>query len=166
MHAYLRDFQKTDWCVSGHPCSCKGSILKVRVRVYSDGASRGNPGISAIAFMIVTEDDRLLKRYSKYVGIRTNNQAEYEALISALESASELTDQEVTCFLDSELVVKHINGEYQIRNPRLKTLWLKVQELKQKFQKTTFKSVPRTDTNIKQVDRLANQALDRVKNNL
>ena len=141
-------------------------MLKLRLKVYSDGASRGNPGISAIAFMIMTEDGRLLKKYSKYVGVRTNNQAEYEALISALESASELTDQEVTCCMDSELVVKHLNGEYQVRNPKLKTLWLKVQELKQSFQRITFKSVPRTDIHIKQVDRLANQALDRLKNNL
>jgi len=141
-------------------------VLKLRLRVYSDGASRGNPGISAIAFMIMTEDGGLLKRYSRYVGIRTNNQAEYEALISALESASELTDQEVTCCMDSELVVKHLNGEYRVRNPTLKTLWLRVQELKQKFRRTTFKSVPRTDIHIKQVDRLANQALDRVKKNL
>ena len=58
---------------------------------------REGAGISAIDFMIMTEDGRLLKRYSRYVGVRTNNQAEYEALISALESASELTDQEVTC---------------------------------------------------------------------
>ena len=85
-------------------------MLKLRLRVYSDGASRGNPGISAIAFMIMTEDGRLLKKYSKYVGIRTNNQAEYEALISALESASKLTDQEVTCCMDSQLVVKQLNG--------------------------------------------------------
>jgi len=140
--------------------------LKLRLTVYSDGASRGNPGISAIAFIIMTEDGILLKRYSKYVGIRTNNQAEYEALISALESASKLTDQEVTCFMDSELVVKQLNGEYQVRNPTLKTLWLRVQELKQSFQRITFKSVPRTDIHIEQVDRLANQALDRVKNNL
>jgi len=147
-------------------CSCKGGVLKLRLRVYSDGASRGNPGISAIAFMIVTEDGRLLKRYSKYVGIRTNNQAEYEALISALESASKLTDEEVTCCMDSQLVVKQLNGEYQVRNPTLKTLWLKVQELKQSFQRITFKSVPRTDIHIKQVDLLANQALDRVKKNL
>jgi len=116
--------------------------------------------------MIKTEDGRLLKRYSKYVGIRTNNQAEYEALISALESASKLTDQEVTCYMDSELVVKHLNGEYQVRNPKLKTLWLKVQELNQKFQRITFKRVPRTDIHIKKVDRLANQALDRIKKNL
>ncbi|MDH5483164.1 MAG: ribonuclease HI family protein [Candidatus Bathyarchaeota archaeon] len=138
----------------------------MRLRIYSDGASRGNPGIAAIAFMIMTEDGKLLKKYSKYVGIRTNNQAEYEALISALESASTLTDHEVTCYIDSEIVAKHLNGEYQVRNPRLKASWLKVQELKQKFQRITFKSVPRTDIYIEQADRLANQALDRVKNNL
>ena len=141
-------------------------MVEVRIKVYSDGASRGDPGISAIAFMITTEEDRLLKKYSKCVGIRTNNQAEYEALIFALESASTLTNQEVTCYMDSELVVKHLNRQYQVRNPKLKTLWLKVQEVKQKFQRITFKNVPRTDMYIEQVDRLANQALDRVKNNL
>ncbi len=138
----------------------------MELEIYSDGASRGNPGISAIAFMILTEDGRLLKSYSKYVGIRTNNQAEYEALISALESASKLTDQEVTCYLDSELVVKHLNGEYQVRNARMKALWLEVQELKQKFQRVIFMKIPRTDIRIKRVDRLVNQALNRVKNNL
>ncbi|MGD8505947.1 MAG: ribonuclease HI family protein [Candidatus Bathyarchaeota archaeon] len=141
-------------------------MSKVNVKVYSDGASRGNPGISAIAFMILAEDGRLMKKYSRYVGIRTNNQAEYEALISALESASTLTDKEVTCYLDSELVVKHLNGEYQVRNSRLKVLWVKVQELKQKFQRVTFRNVARTDMHIKHVDQLANQALERAKPNL
>ncbi len=135
----------------------------MRLKAYSDGASRGNPGISAIAFVIMTEDGRLLKKYSKHVGIRTNNQAEYEALISALESASALTDQEVVCYLDSELVVKHLNREYRVRSPKLKALWLKVQELKENFRRVTFKNVPRTDRHIEQVDRLANQVLDRAK---
>jgi hypothetical protein len=71
----IRDFQE----IVG--VSLDGLLQLQRERV--EGASRGNPGISAIAFMILTEDGRLLKRYSKYVGVRTNNQAEYEALISA-----------------------------------------------------------------------------------
>ena len=58
------------------------------VEVFSDGASRGNPGVSAIVFMILSADGRLLTRYSKYMEIRTNNQAEYEALIAVLDSAS------------------------------------------------------------------------------
>lgn len=138
--------------------------MKLTLKVYSDGASRGNPGPSAIAFMILTEDEKILKRYSKYVGIRTNNQAEYEALISALEFASKLASQEVVCCLDSELVVKHLNGEYQVQNPNLKILWLKVKELKQKFQKISFTHVPRTERYIEEVDLLANQTLDRVTN--
>jgi len=140
------------------------SEMKLKLKVYSDGASRGNPGPSAIAFMILTEDGKILKRHSRYVGIRTNNQAEYEALISALEFASKLTSQEVVCYLDSELVVKHLNGEYQVKNPNLKNLWLKVKELEQKFQKTSFMYVPRTDRYIEKVDLLANQTLDKVTN--
>lgn len=62
--------------------------------------------------------------------------------------------------MDSELVVKHPNGEYKVRNSKLKTLWLKVTDLKNKIQKISFTYVPRTDTHIQEVDRLANQTLD------
>ncbi len=133
------------------------------LRVFSDGASRGNPGISAIAFMILSHD-ALLKKYSKYVGVRTNNQAEYEALISALEHASKLSDREVSCFMDSELVVKQLNGSYKVRDPKLKILWRRVQELKKQFLKITFTHISREDRYIKEVDRLANQALNQVSN--
>ena len=138
--------------------------MTLALKVYSDGASRGNPGPSAIAFMILTEDEKILKRHSKYVGIRTNNQAEYEALISAFKFASELTSQEVVCYLDSELVVKHVNGEHQVKNPNLKTLWLKVKALRHKFQKISFIYIPRTDRYIEEVDLRANQTLDKVIN--
>jgi ribonuclease HI len=105
----------------------------MRVEIFSDGASRGNPGVSAIAFMILSADGQLLTRHTKYVGVRTNNQAEYGALIADLESASELHIQEVVCHLDSELVVKQLRGEYRVRNSVLKRLWLRVQELKKHF---------------------------------
>jgi ribonuclease HI len=135
--------------------------MKSRLRVYSDGASRRNPGPSAIAFTVVGEGGEILKRHSEYVGVRTNNQAEYEALISALEFASGLPSKEIVCHMDSELVVKQLNGEYRVRSSKLEILWLKVHELKQKFQKISFVHVPRTDTYIQVVDLLANQALDR-----
>jgi len=139
-------------------------LLNKKLRVYSDGASRGNPGPSAIAFMILSEDEKILMRHSKYVGIRTNNQSEYEALISALESASKFTPQELVCYMDSKLVVKHLNNEYRVKDSKLKILWLKVNELKQKFQKISFRHVSRTDSYIQKVDWLANQALDRPNN--
>ena len=139
-------------------------LLNKKLRVYSDGASRGNPGPSAIAFMILSEDGKVLMRRSEYVGIRTNNQSEYEALISALESAFKFTPQELVCYMDSKLVVKHLNGEYRVKNPKLKILWLKVNELKQRFQKISFRHVSRTDRYIQKVDWLANQTLDRLNN--
>ena len=135
--------------------------MKLELKVYSDGASRGNPRPSAIAFMILSKDEKILKRYSKYVGVRTNNQAEYEALISALKFVSKLTSQEIVCYMDSELVVKHLNEEYQVRDPKLKTLWLKIHELKQNFTKISFIHVPRTNSYIQEVDWLANQTLNR-----
>jgi len=132
-----------------------------KLNIYSDGGSRGNPGPSAIAFIVLGEDGKILKKYSGYVGIRTNNQAEYEALLSALEFASEQAAEEVSCYMDSELVVKQLNGEYKVKDPKLRTLWLKVQGLKQNFKKTSFINVSRTDPYVQEVDRLVNQTLDR-----
>jgi ribonuclease HI len=129
---------------------------------YSDGASRGNPGISAIAFMILDEDGNVLKRHARYLGIRTNNQAEYEALLSALNAAAQITNQAVTCKLDSEVVVKHLTGEYRVKDPELKVLWLKVQRLKQKFSKVTFRQTARTNRYIQEVDLACNRALNNV----
>jgi ribonuclease HI len=135
----------------------------MKLRVYSDGASRGNPGLAAIAFKIQDVDGRVLKRFSKCVGVRTNNQAEYEALLSALVAASQLTDLDIEVYADSELLIKQLNMEYKVKNPDLKILWLKVQGLKQSFRRITFNHLLRTDINIHEVDELANQTLDRVK---
>ena len=138
----------------------------MKLKVYSDGASRGNSGHAAIAYTILDEDGKVLRKHSRYVGVRTNNQAEYEALISALEAALELKDREAACHMDSELVVKQLNREYKVRDQKLKPLWWKIQELEKKFQEVTFTHVPRTDRHIQEVDRLANQTLDRVSNSL
>lgn len=136
--------------------------MKAKLKVYSDGASRGNPGPSAIAFLVLTEDGEIVKKHSRYIGMRTNNQAEYEALINALEFASSLIDQEVVCYMDSELVVKHLNRDYQVRDPKLKPLWLKANELANGFLKVTFVHVPRTDIYIQEVDLMVNETLDRI----
>ncbi len=133
------------------------------VKIYSDAASRGNPGPSAIAFIIL-EDGRILKSFSRSIGKRTNNQAEYEALMSALEHASAIGCEEVTCYLDSELVVKHLTGQYEVRNPQLRRLWSRVQTLKKKFRIISFNHVPRTNKYIQEVDMMVNQALDRICN--
>ena len=133
-----------------------------KLRVYSDGASRGNPGPAAIAFKIADDRGVVLKMVSKFLGRRTNNQAEYEALIAALRSAHGFTDGDVHCFLDSELVVRQLNGEYQVRNPQLNELWLRVHELRRHFSHVLFTHVARTDGNLAEVDELANEVLDKV----
>ncbi len=97
---------------------------------------------------------------SRYLGSRTNNQAEYEAIIEALETAVALQAEEVICHLDSQLVVKQITGEYQVKNVVLRKLWKRVQEVKSSFKKANFISVPRTNSQIQKADALVNKALD------
>ncbi len=129
------------------------------LRVYSDGGSRGNPGPAAIAF-IIDEDGEIVKRHHCFIGIRTNNQAEYEALVSALECALEFGSGVASCFLDSELVVKQLNGEYKVKDFRLRNLWLKAKELQRKFDKVSFTHVSRTDRCMQEADSMVNDALD------
>ncbi len=133
-----------------------------RLMVYSDGGSRGNPGLAAAAFLILTEKGQILKATAHFLGNRTNNQAEYEALIAALETVASIGTEEVHCYLDSELVAKHLNGEYRVKNVELRKLWNKIQELRLHFKEVRFLNVPRTDRYIQRADALVNEALDRV----
>lgn len=127
----------------------------------SDGGARGNPGPGAIG-VIVREEEKILTKYSAKIGrFVTNNIAEYEALIKALELASKFTNEEVTCFLDSELVVKQLLGEYKVKNQRLLPLFLKVQKLQENFKKIKYIHVSRWDKFQQIVDELLNEELDK-----
>ena len=127
----------------------------------SDGGSRGNPGPGAIG-VIVRKDGEILTKFSSKIGNNvTNNIAEYEALIKALELASKYTKDEITCVLDSELVVRQLLGEYRVRNPNLMELFLKVQKLQENFNKIIYKHVSRWDKFQQIADELLNQELDK-----
>ena len=131
------------------------------ISTNSDGGSRGNPGLGAIG-VIVRKDGKILSKYSAKIGeFVTNNVAEYEALIKALELASKHTKGELTCYLDSELVVKQLLGEYRVRNPKLLELFLKVQKLQENFEKIIYKHVSRWDDFQQIVDELLNDKLDK-----
>jgi ribonuclease HI len=134
--------------------------MPAQITIFSDGGARGNPGPAAIAFLILSKTGQVLMANSRYLGSRTNNQAEYEALIAALESAVAFNAEEVICHLDSELVVKQLTGEYRVKNAELRRLWRKVQELIRSFKKSSFISVPRTNIHIQKADALVNEALD------
>jgi ribonuclease HI len=111
----------------------------------SDGGCRGNPGPGAIG-VIVRDDKKILTKYSAFIGRQvTNNIAEYEALIKALELARKFTDKKLTCFLDSELVVNQLLGEYKVKNKNLLELFLKVQKLQENFDKIIYRHVTRWD---------------------
>src|SRR5690554_6590583 len=87
--------------------------------MYTDGGSRGNPGIAGIGISIQDKDGNEIRAISQYIGEQTNNVAEYKALSRGLEVALDLGIENIKCYLDSELVVKQIKGEYKVKNERM-----------------------------------------------
>jgi ribonuclease HI len=110
--------------------------------------------------LLLSDTGQILREETRYIGLRTNNQTEYEALIAALKYAAALHAEEVVCHLDSELVVRQLTGKYRVKNSELRNLWNKVMELKKKFKQVNFLSVSRTDTYIQKADALLNKTLD------
>lgn len=127
--------------------------------IYTDGASRKNPGPAAFAFIIV-QDGTILFEDSEYIGESTNNTAEYQAVIAALKKASEQFRGEIQVFSDSELVIRQITGKYRINQPHLKDLRREVARLEKLFPKIAFRNVPRENRFIGYCDSLCNKTLD------
>lgn len=126
----------------------------------SDGGARGNPGPAAVGVVVRNDSGILLEYKEKLKGKRTNNFAEYVGLIRALQLAKKYTTDELTCVLDSELVVKQLLGKYAVKSPKLIPLFLKVQELQENFKNVIYTCVPRKDKYQKMADWLVNKALD------
>lgn len=137
-----------------------------KITINTDGGARGNPGPAAIGVVInfdQTDQDQVKKetiKIGKYIGSTTNNVAEYTALIAALEELTKHahTKNEIECLLDSELVVRQLNGQYKVKDANLKTLWNKVKSLESNFKKITFRHVPRIQNKL--ADTLVNEVLD------
>ena len=129
-----------------------------RVVIYADGASRGNPGPAAIGAVIKDERGRLIASISQRIGKATNNQAEYRAIIAALEEADRLGARQVDIKMDSELVVRQINGEYRVKKATLKPLYQQVKQRQGLLEGFTITHILRQQ-NI-EADKLANKALN------
>ncbi|MFH1181302.1 MAG: ribonuclease HI family protein [bacterium] len=136
-----------------------------KITIYTDGGSRGNPGPSAIGVVFCNEKGDSFKQYSEYLGEgQTNNEAEYQAVIFALKKFKALFGKkiagisEVEIRSDSELLVKQLNGEYKILEPRIKDLFIEIWNLRTDFKKIKFTLISREKN--KEADRLANEALD------
>ena len=132
-----------------------------KVFIYTDGAARGNPGPAAIGAVIKDDKGNVLARLSRHIGNTTNNQAEYRAVITALEKAVGLGARQVILKADSELVVKQINGRYKIKNAALRPLYQEVVKLTGSLEKLTVSYIPRARN--AEADALANQALDNIR---
>ena len=131
-----------------------------KIIIYTDGGSRGNPGASAIGIVMFDINKNEIFRHSECIGEGTNNQAEYKALIIALDLATAHCRKEVVCFLDSELVVRQLNSTYAIKNKELKKLFdiLKIKE--RAFDSVLYNHTKRTNKFIQRADLLVNKALD------
>ena len=129
-----------------------------RVVIYADGASRGNPGPAAIGAIIKDKQGRLITTIARSIGRATNNQAEYKAIIAALEHAITLGANQVEIHSDSELVVRQINGEYRVKKATLKPLYQKVKRLQSQLKSFIITHIPRQQNT--EADNLANKALN------
>jgi ribonuclease HI len=129
-----------------------------RLIMYADGGSRGNPGDAGIGVAIFDENNNPVKEISRYIGTQTNNVAEYYALIRALEEAFNLGAKSVDIFMDSELVVRQINGEYQVKSEGLKPLYNIAMAYLKKFSSYSISHVKRNGNKV--ADRLANEGID------
>ncbi len=129
-----------------------------KIVIFTDGASRGNPGPAAIGVVFRDTDGKIFAQISQCIGITTNNQAEYRAILAALEKALELGATHVELNSDSELVVRQIDGRYRVKNATLKPLHQHVKRLLGKLEGFSVSYIPRQRNT--EADKLANMALD------
>lgn len=135
-----------------------------KIIVYTDGGSRGNPGPAGAGVFIANEKGIVIKKYSKFLGFKTNNEAEYEALVLALQKIKSLYGKEkskgldIEFRMDSQLVVRQLTGKYRIEVPTLFPLFIKIWNLKMDFGRISFTEIPREQN--KEADKLANEAMD------
>ncbi len=129
-----------------------------RLTIFTDGAARGNPGPAGAGAVLIGEDGAVVSELSKYLGKTTNNQAEYQALIIALEEARRVGAETLNIFSDSELLVRQMKGDYLVKNEGLKPLFKLAKEKLKNFGKHTIDYLPRERN--AHADRLANRAID------
>jgi ribonuclease HI len=126
--------------------------------LYTDGGSRGNPGPAAIGGVLYSGEGTVLASFSEYLGEKTNNEAEYLALLKGLMVAGKLGVTEISCYLDSSLVVNQLNGLYKVKNIRMQELVRQVRLESGSFKLLKYQHIPREKN--KNADTLVNKALD------
>ena len=130
----------------------------MKLIIHTDGGARGNPGPAGIGVVIADDKNKIVGRYKNYIGEATNNIAEYKALILALTEARKLSSDDLQINMDSELVVRQMNGQYKIKDLGLKLLASEAIKLMRNFKSVSFHHVRREQN--KEADKLVNQAID------
>ncbi len=130
----------------------------MKVIIYSDGGSRGNPGPSATGIVIKNEQGEVLANYGESLGTQTNNFAEYSAIISGLKKAKELGATEVECIVDSKLVCEQLNRNWKVKEPTIQKLFIQAWNVMQGFKKVSIKHTLRAGN--KEADAEVNKVLD------
>ena len=134
----------------------------MHLKIYTDGASRGNPGHAAIGIVIKDENSGVLKEISEYIGINTNNYAEYQAVLRALKEAKNLNADDITLFSDSELICRQLTGKYRVKSNNIRPLFTEIISCVSKFKSFSIVHIRRELNS--DADKLANKALDMQKN--
>lgn len=128
--------------------------------VYSDGGSRGNPGKSAYA-IVVTQNGRIVHEHAEFLGVHTNNYAEYRGLIAGISKILELGGTEAEFVMDSQLVIRQMTGQYKVKSPDMRELHDDAVVLSSMIPKVTFRNVRRSEEYIPRADALLNAEMDR-----
>ena len=129
-----------------------------KVSLYVDGGARGNPGPAGLGVVMFSTAGKKLKEFNKYIGIATNNIAEYNAVIYGLQEALIAKAEEIELCLDSELVAQQLKGEYRVKDSKLKPLFEQALHLISGFKKVDIKHIPREKN--KEADKLVNKAIN------
>lgn len=138
--------------------------------IYTDGASRGNPGRASIGVIFCSKDGKIIKEYSQEIGEVTNNEAEYQAVIFALKKAKALFGKEkikkceIEIRSDSQLLVSQLRGDYKVLEPKIQNFFIQIWNLKIDVGQVKFCLVPREENRL--ADKLANEALDKEEKTL
>lgn len=132
----------------------------MKVHLYTDAGSRGNPGPSAYAVIICSADGQLLHEQARFIGICTNNEAEYKAMVAGLEEVRKVGADDVEITSDSELMVRQINGQYRMKAENLRPLLEQVLSLMAMFKSARVLHARREHPMIARADALLNQELD------
>lgn len=128
--------------------------------MYSDGGSRGNPGKSAYA-IVVTQNGRVVHEHAEFLGVHTNNYAEYRGLIAGISKILELGGTEAEFVMDSQLVIRQMTGQYKVKSPDMRELHDDAVALSSMIPKVEFRNVRRSEEYIPRADALLNAEMDR-----